>query len=127
MIGFLHPEADFAWAVGLFEGEGTIMCAKANGQPHSRLRAQVVMTDRDVLDRFQAIVGFGNVTGPYNYKNSVKPLHQWASGRSAEVAAFARRALPYLSERRSVQVLTALDQFNTRPTSRKFTTPRELI
>src|SRR5439155_19636104 len=49
----------FAWASGLFEGEGTIThCA---GQLHVRL----VNTDHEVLQRFAEVMQVGTVYGPY--------------------------------------------------------------
>lgn len=127
MLAFLHPEAEFAWAVGLWEGEGTICAPIQQGQVYRRLKIAVIMSDRDVLEKFQQVVGFGNLNGPYQYKNSKKPLYSWNSGRSAEVAMFARRMLPYLSERRALQVMTALDGFNSRQMSRNYSTPKELV
>ena len=71
MIQIEDPSMDniidfhWAWAAGLFEGEG---CIYMN---HKRMCAQIRSTDKDVLDRFCDIVGVGKVYGPYTTKQSI--------------------------------------------------------
>lgn len=46
--------SDIAWAAGLFEGEGTFVCARRRDRFY--LRALISMSDRDVLERFALAV-----------------------------------------------------------------------
>ena len=63
-------QSDFAWAAGLFDGEGSTSTYVPKGKTYPRrqmavsqggLPAQVPA----VLTRFKGIVGVGNITGPY--------------------------------------------------------------
>ena len=55
---------DLAWAAGLFEGEG---CFTFQGSKKARTRggrlgkAQLSMTDEDVVRKFHTIMGFGSL------------------------------------------------------------------
>jgi hypothetical protein len=51
-----------AWAAGVFEGEGSITLG---GNSDWDVQANLGMTDRDVMERFQNIVGFAGLFGPY--------------------------------------------------------------
>lgn len=57
---------EFAWAVGLFEGEG---CIDTVSSPHGRRRvyprARLTTTDFDVVQRFARLGFGGRVGGPY--------------------------------------------------------------
>lgn len=82
------------WAAGLFEGEGCLTLS--NGRdPHAQLK----MTDRDVVERFRVVMGFGSlhVHGPSGLGR--KPQWQWdtsTQGTQALIAMF----WPWLGERR---------------------------
>ncbi len=86
------PIADIAWAAGLFEGEGCI------GYWSRKCSATLVTTDRDVLDRFVAVVGLGAIEKNPRLSRvgsfAKKPQWVWrASGfedTQAIVAAFWR-------------------------------------
>ena len=94
-----------AWAAGLFEGEGCIRWVQ--NRPGSRrlyVRLHVNMTDRDVLERFRAIVGGGIIFGPYaSAKPSGEPakdVWKWSATRSQDVARILSLFMPYFGERR---------------------------
>ncbi len=57
-----HPKAErLAWASGFFDAEGCFsVCGRTGG-----LAGRITHTDRELLDRFQAVIGFGKVYGPY--------------------------------------------------------------
>lgn len=95
MICSMH---DAAWAAGLFEGEGSFVVS-----PKGHPRLQFKMTDQDVVLRFQAVVGVGNVNGPYQAASGNRqPYWEWrCSGEEAQ--ALARLLLPYLGIRRTAQ------------------------
>lgn len=93
---------EFAWAAGLFEGEGSITLAP-------RPRLQMKMADEDVVRRFGEILGVGKVYGPYGpygydppNRLQKKPVWMWVcEGRAAgEVVEVLR---PWLSPRRLAQ------------------------
>lgn len=66
------------------------------------------MSDRDVLDRFAAIVGTGKVYGPYRGQGRktpehYKPMYQWRTSRVTEVQRILRMFWPYLGDRRRTE------------------------
>src|SRR3990167_8425089 len=77
---WLDRERSYAWAAGLYEGEGCFYKGKLTNGHTPRL--QIRMTDREPLDRFVAVVGSGKVYGPYRTgkgKNkSPTPGRVWA-------------------------------------------------
>jgi hypothetical protein len=91
---------DIAWAAGLFEGEGSFMVAYAPSYP----RAVVIMTDEDVIRRFGAVVGLGNIRGPYTRKgqpaNKWKPFWTWSVSGFEKTQAIYAMFWPWLGARR---------------------------
>ena len=81
------------WAIGLFEGEGSIVFSR------KQVYLSIQMTDQDVVKRFHKIVRVGNFRGPYKYKH--KPTWVWACTRAEDVAYLLTEWLPYLGERRA--------------------------
>ena len=98
-----QEDLDFAWAIGLFEGEGTLSCSLP------QRRARMVMADPEILIRFMDTVGVGDVRGPYNYKNSRLPVYVWQIQRWSELEPFIQRAWPLLGARRRAQAQKILD------------------
>jgi hypothetical protein len=88
-------DANFMWAVGIFEGEGTFATRGLRAGGAMRLR----MTDRDVVERFAQIVGCGTVYGPYAQQGR-KPIWMWACQRKDELEPLVVRMLPWLGIRR---------------------------
>jgi hypothetical protein len=66
---------DLAWAAGLFEGEGYVE-HRPNGCGRTTRGLGLAMTDLDVVERFQKVVGVGAVRGPYTNRRN-KPLYVW--------------------------------------------------
>lgn len=100
----MEPEIGFAWAAGLFEGEGSICAAKAGNT--TTMKIHVGMADKDIIERFHSIVGCGTVGGPYAGKKAHhKPMYFWRLGRRSEQIEFINRIWPYLGERRRQQVV----------------------
>lgn len=109
---------DFAWACGLFEGEGCIHHRPAflHGEPRVKLDGEVTKrreislgtTDLDVLQRFHAAVGgVGYIVGP-SLRPPHKPLWRWRMSKWADMAPLLERMLPFLGERRSAKALELL-------------------
>lgn len=90
-----------AWATGLFEGEGCI--TNRSGSVSLRL----VSTDRDVVEKFQAIMGFGKIGQQAPSVGHNKTLyHTSIVGRKAERPLLLM--LPHLCSRRRERAITAL-------------------
>lgn len=96
----MGTEAEWAWAAGLFEGEGTILASKK--RRYRRLEIQLKMTDEDVVRHFRSVVG-GKVFGPYNYDQPDgivrKPHWLWRSD-GVDPARILRTMWPWLGQRR---------------------------
>lgn len=89
-------DADWAWAAGLFEGEG---CITRTTQPSYRPRLTLGMTDQDVVRRFHGIVGCGGV---YRQRQRAdhKPMWKWECTGRREIALIAAMFWPWLGGRR---------------------------
>jgi hypothetical protein len=94
---------EIAWAAGLFEGEGCISHIE-RGEGFD-LQIAVVMTDEDVVRRFDQVVDRGRVYGPYlppSHGPRRKQFWRWvALGDSAHDVL--DMLLPWLMERRRGQ------------------------
>lgn len=100
----VNPE--FAWACGVFEGEGSLGVWRNGTGSRRRRRSsmQVVMSDREVLERLHAALGAGTIDGPYQQKSSNRPLYRWRHvGGTVAMSQLLRRMEPWLSERRNEQ------------------------
>jgi hypothetical protein len=92
-------EAEIAWAAGLFEGEGCISFGRSAASDYRLPQMTIVMTDRDVLERFQAVVG-GNLSGkPFRRAEHVKEQWSWRIHGKPAYAVYLRLR-PWLCERR---------------------------
>lgn len=108
---FTTPESEFAWAVGIFEGEGCISINRTvgrHGTPLLSIRLRVAMRDEDVVRRFRAAVGIGEVVRRRQSVAHYEPLFWWSAQRREDVVALLERFLPYLGTRRRAKSLEAL-------------------
>ena len=98
------------WAAGIFEGEGTIRTYKPKSGTYS---VAVRMTDIDVLEKFQSIVG-GSISLQQTCYS--KPYHKtiwtWYICNKKGVRAFLTRVLPYLGLRRTYAAQNLLDDID---------------
>jgi hypothetical protein len=90
-------EADFAWACGLFEGEGSVIHRGHGRSMHRGL--SLGMTDLDVLERFASIMG-GRIGQRSERGGAYKPMWRWQLARWRDVEPLLRRMLPYMGARR---------------------------
>lgn len=112
---------EVAWAAGVFEGEGSIGLANRGETRSPTPVLRMNMTDRDVLERFYAIVGFGKVYGPYQYGTAKrKPMFCWQSGGWFYARALFDAFAEHLGERRTARFGEVLAQ---EPTVRKCLVP----
>lgn len=111
-------QTDLAWAAGLFEGEGWISSQKRNAI------IGIQMCDKDVLERFAAIVGCGNIyyrkPRIYSYEviKSRKEQWSWRLGRRTDVQRVLAQLRPWLSNRRKEradEVLALAASANEKP------------
>lgn len=100
---------DYAWAAGFWDGEGNVSLTYRGAHKIPRIMVQVAQVDREVLDRFQRIVGFGNVLGPYEprTKNS-RPYHVWRVEGVTHLRALRDLISPWLGTEKTNQIDTAL-------------------
>ena len=99
---------EWAWAAGLFEGEGSIGLTGRRTH-HPTLCLQLSMVDGDIVRRFANVVG-GSVSGPYVHRpppgaNPRQPIWRWSiSGQPAR--AVLQRLWPILGPRRQAKAVT---------------------
>jgi hypothetical protein len=119
----------FQWFAGLFEGEGSVSAGKGG----LTLRAGITMSDLDILQRAQKIIG-GRLNGPIKprgvgqadgsrallRRNGTphKPLWalRWSGWRAAMMM---ERLIPYLGVRRGKQAGSAVERWRARPAAMK--------
>ena len=98
---------DIVWAAGLFEGEGYIY----TNADHYRCIG-IEMTDKDVMQRYAAVVGYGQLkprkTVPANRKQSWR----WDIGKRSEVLRILKDFLPHFGKRRSAKAIEAINHLN---------------
>ncbi len=92
--------ARLAWAAGLFEGEGSLQIFRKK-----YVRAQLAMTDKDMVERFADIVQVGTVYGPYQYRTNHKPFWTWMCQDALGVVAVIDSFMPWFGERRRAKAV----------------------
>lgn len=92
--------ADYAWAAGIIEGEGSIVNNKIKDRANSfRSSISVTMSDEDVIRKLHSVLEVGTVCGPYN-KEGRKPIWSWAVQNQKGCFDTLLRIMPYLGKRR---------------------------
>jgi hypothetical protein len=114
-IVFHSPDADAAWAAALFDGEGSCGWRKTGAA------MVILMSDKDLIDRFQAIVGVGTVWPDRRskLKPHYKDLWRWTACAEADVFKVVEMIWPWLGERRREQVGKMIERFEQRRLSRE--------
>ncbi len=107
-------DTDRAWAAGFWDGEGCVsLTHRAYGyssNPIPRIVLQIAQVDRRVLDKFQRIMGYGNVLGPYKPKTkNSSPYYVWRVEGNKNLQPIFELLAPYLSEAKTEQMQRALD------------------
>lgn len=98
-----------AWAAGLFEGEGWITDRDKNS-----VQLGLGMTDRDVVERFATIAGYGNIRVREDYRkpltlySTMKTMYVWEAKKANEVMRILSFMMPYFGERRYGRAMSAL-------------------
>jgi hypothetical protein len=113
---------DLAWAVGLYEGEGTACTTKTAKQNSGRVIVALGMCDREPVERFHQIIGLGRVEVQYQGHSYRKVQYRWTVTRSDEVIQVLSMLIDsgYLSPRRLEQAQEVLERARqVRPTRNK--------
>src|SRR4030095_12923544 len=100
--------ADWAWAAGLFEGEGTIYTALPSKRHQLEVRLCRTPTDEDVVRHFKAVVGAGSVTLVKKQQSHFKQAFVWQLFGTRALPRL-RRLLPWFGDRRSRKAAEALE------------------
>ncbi len=107
-------ERDWAWAAGLFEGEGCVINRrrKPPQEKYWKRGLSVQMGDGDVVQRFAAVVGAGSVRHQTNDIPS-RPDHWttmwcWSCTNWPDIERILNELLPYLGMRRREAALALL-------------------
>jgi hypothetical protein len=98
-------DPQIAWAAGIFEGEG---CITRNNMDDNQPVLQLRMTDKDIVERFVDIMGYGNIVIEHP-PGDRKTVYCWRIARKSEVRRCLDMMLPLLGERRAYKALNALD------------------
>lgn len=101
---------DFAWAGGLFEGEGCFS-TRMTGKKDRGMCARVKMSDEDSVRRFARIIRVGNTTGPY-FSPRKKPIWIWQTGSFEGVQATIAFLWPWLGKRRRARATELLQRYH---------------
>lgn len=100
-------QADIAWAAGLFEGEG---CISRSVQRGGLIRWQLILTstDRDVLERFRGVLGFGSIYRKHQPVERWKPCYSWILSKHFLIYAVLVMLYPWFGKRRQAKAREAL-------------------
>jgi hypothetical protein len=96
---------EFSWAVGLFEGEGSISFSR-NFAGHYYPRISIAMTDLDVIQRFAQVFPGG---GFYREDGTNKIIHRYMIQNRDGIEAFLLQIQPHLSVKKSAECSRALE------------------
>lgn len=97
---------DFAWFVGVFEGEGCITLQR--GRPN----LQIAMTDGDIIHRIREVTGVGSVfVSTREKRHRSKPMWHWSVSRQWDAVELLLRMLPLLGDRRTERALHVLEAY----------------
>lgn len=100
---------EVAWAAGLFDGEGWVGMARSGRAGYKYLRLAIGQAaPPDVLHRFKAAVGVGDVQGPYKSKPGCKLHYQYRVRGFEKVQAVVAMLWPFLSRPKKDQAKDAL-------------------
>lgn len=93
---------DISWVAGILEGEGYFLARPDQSDTTIGLQ----MTDLDVVQKVQEIVGMGTIST--KEREGKKTIYDWRIYSKEEVMRFGRYIYPYLFERRQQQLAEVL-------------------
>jgi hypothetical protein len=90
---------DLAWAAGFFDGEGWIRTDPKKGGGHARAEMGINQCCIEPLTRFQGIIGFGNINGPYKVNVPGRtPIYTWSVSGAYRTQAIVAMLWEFLSQ-----------------------------
>lgn len=96
----MPTETEIAWAAGLFEGEGCITISHNSKTAYDQPRLKLSMVDVDVVERFAAIVGVGNLCDQRFKNPKFQKQRCWYAGARKDVTRVLNMLRPYFGDRR---------------------------
>lgn len=110
-------EFQVGWVVGIYEGEGNLSLnrnVKGDKLYGRYWRVRVVMTDRDILDRLQCLLGGRVRLEKRNFRSSAhREAYVWDAGGTERAFEILVMIYPYLSRRRQDQIVAGLEILRT--------------
>ncbi len=97
ILGF--DDTDYAWAAGLFDGEGSVVISNPKDRPNPRIHLTVSMTCKKTIDRFHSIFPQGNIFYKYPKDYQEKgylPQWRWSVESAPKVVEVIKKLAPYL-------------------------------
>lgn len=99
---------DIYWIAGLLEGEGFFGLRRGKD-----LVIQLVMTDKDVVERCRAILGFG--AARERSLPSGKIAYRLLIANQGQAAGLMMTLLPLMGERRAAKIRHCIELWKTKP------------
>jgi len=95
-----------AWLAGIYEGEG---CLHKDKRKKATYRINIVMTDKDIIERLVRVSGIGKVGSQTKQEAHHKDQYRWTVHKKQDIRSVLSSILPYLGDRRAHDALNALD------------------
>ena len=107
----MPTKEEIAWAAGIFEGEGCFSHNLNGNRNTKRLpTASVQMTDRDVIEKFCAVVEIGHFNAQHSPSQN-KPVYTWRTNTYEGVKYVYDLLSPWLCARRLAKGKEELDAY----------------
>jgi len=116
---------ELAWAAGFFDGEGYTGFRRGNRHSDPQRRTYMGLTipigqkTPELLYRFQAAVGVGQVYGPYKNgakgPNATRTAYRYAISNIKDIRQIRELLSPYLGEIKRQQMNAAISGWETAP------------
>ena len=119
----LTREQKLIFLAGVFEGEGSFGFWGKEGKSNRYLRAQVIMTDEDIVKRFIDFfkLGYVNIRIPRNDKH--KKVWKWVVSGNKAVEVMLQ-LIPYLGIRRQEKFEECYQSYKqSHPLQKSYSTP----
>jgi hypothetical protein len=114
-------ELEIGWIAGLLEGEGCFILVphkSTTGEVYYEYRICCNMTDYDVIEKLQGLLG-GKMSGPIPSKTANrKPVTRWQITKREEVKEICVMLFPHMGKRRSHKIadlLKTMEEYPPRP------------
>lgn len=115
-----RPVDSFAWAAGLFDAEGsTSLSDHRSHAGYKVIEASVTQGSQagipEELARLKAVLGTGQVYGPYDQEGANEPIYRWRAYTTSDVRRTIHVLQPWLGDVKREQALFALATIDRQP------------